>query len=77
MNLVNFSSLDKIQLFFCSGDVEWGCGFQSEMISDKEKPGFWQHTNFCPKYIHLSDIQSTQHSNAENDYEYVHCIVLR
>jgi len=75
--LGKFWSFDKMQLFFYSGDVAWGCGFRPEMIPDKNNPGFWENTNFCPKHIHLRGAQLTHEPNTENDYAPIDCNVSR
>ncbi|CAF1277478.1 unnamed protein product, partial [Didymodactylos carnosus] len=36
------------------GTLQWGCGIRPEMIPDKDNPGYWISTTYCPKHIHLA-----------------------
>ncbi|CAF1374371.1 unnamed protein product [Rotaria sp. Silwood1] len=59
------------------GDIEWGCGVRPEMIRDKQHPGYWTNTEYCPKHIHLENIQSVHGSTDKDDYDVVDCNVSR
>ncbi|CAF4094944.1 unnamed protein product [Adineta steineri] len=59
------------------GDIEWGCGFRPEMIRDKQNPGYWTNTKYCPKHIHLELTQSVCCSTDKDDYNVVDCNVSR
>jgi hypothetical protein len=60
-----------------SGDIEWGCGFRPEMVRDKQNPGYWANTKYCPKHIHLERTQSVHCSTDKDDYNVVDCNVSR
>ncbi|CAF1621154.1 unnamed protein product [Adineta ricciae] len=60
-----------------SGDIEWGCGFRAEMIPDKDNPGYWKNTKYCPKHIYLEHIQAAPCSIDKDDYNVVDCNVSR
>jgi hypothetical protein len=61
-----------------SGEIEWGCGIRPEMIRDKNNPGFWSTTTFCPKHIHqLECDQSLRVVNDAVEYDSVDCNVSR
>ncbi|CAF1654087.1 unnamed protein product, partial [Adineta ricciae] len=59
------------------GDIEWGCGFRPEMIPDKDNPGYWKNTKYCPKHIYLEHIQAAPCSIDKDDYNVVDCNVSR
>ena len=60
-----------------SGDIEWGCGFRPEMVRDKQNPGYWTNTKYCPKHIHLENTQLIHCSMDKDDYNIVDCNVSR
>ncbi|CAF1682145.1 unnamed protein product, partial [Adineta ricciae] len=57
--------------------IEWGCGFRPEMIPDKDNPGYWKNTKYCPKHIYLEHIQAAPCSIDKDDYNVVDCNVSR
>ncbi|UJR17414.1 hypothetical protein I4U23_004309 [Adineta vaga] len=59
------------------GDIEWGCGFRPEMIPDKQNPGYWKNTKYCPKHIDLEYTQSVRCSTDKDDYNVGDCNVSR
>ncbi|CAF1174607.1 unnamed protein product [Rotaria sp. Silwood1] len=59
------------------GDIEWGCGFRPEMVRDKQNPGYWTNTKYCPKHIHLENTQLVHCSTDKDEYTVVDCNVSR
>ncbi|CAM4835124.1 unnamed protein product [Rotaria magnacalcarata] len=59
------------------GDIEWGCGIRPEMIKDRQHPGFWTNTKYCPEHIYLEYSQSTSSVIDKDDYEPIDCNVSR
>lgn len=77
-NQVRFLFICQTFIFsYISGDIEWGCGLRPEMIRDREHPGYWTNTPFCPEHLCLENNQSTQNSIDKDDYDAIDCNVSR
>jgi hypothetical protein len=47
------------------------------MIPDKQNPGYWQNTKYCPKHIHLENSKLRHSSTDKDDYNVIDCDVSR